>query len=138
VDRQRQVIGRKQKGQPILTTVHIELHVCRTPLCQSERRHGLAIVQAMPFLHDVAHDGDLCTFNDRLHPKTGAIGVVRQGRRHGPSITCKITHPGRSLSCSQPGGPPSWASSPAFDLTGDPHGGNTKEENNGYVVFTVN
>jgi hypothetical protein len=46
--------------------------------------------QAMPSLRDVAHDGVLCTLVID-HPQSGANGVVGQGRRHGPSITYKIT-----------------------------------------------
>jgi hypothetical protein len=40
-----------------------------------------------------------------------ATGTVRkrQARRYGPYVTCKITSDG-SLSSSQPGGPPCWAS----------------------------
>jgi hypothetical protein len=45
----------------------------------------------MPFLRDVAHDGVSCTFSNRSSPDRGKQGVVRQGRRHGPSITHKIT-----------------------------------------------
>ncbi len=48
---------------------------------------GLPEYQAMPFLRDVAHDGVLCTFSNL---QTGASGVVRQGRWHGPFIY-KIT-----------------------------------------------
>jgi hypothetical protein len=56
-----------------------------------KRRHGgLLEYQAMPFLDYVAHGGVLCTFINRSAP--GRVsGVVRQGRRHGPSITYKIT-----------------------------------------------
>jgi hypothetical protein len=45
---------------------------------------------------------------------------VRYGksRRYGPSITYKIT-PAGSLSSSQPGGPPCWASPLAFGLIDD-------------------
>jgi hypothetical protein len=46
-------------------------------------------------------------------PQTGASGVVRHGRRHGPSITYKIT-PCWVLFSSQPGGPPCWTSPLAF------------------------
>jgi hypothetical protein len=53
---------------------------------------GALEYQAMPSLSDVAHDGVLCKFTVVIdQPQTGATGVVRQGRRHGPSITYKIT-----------------------------------------------
>ncbi len=68
---------------------------------------GLSLLeyQAMPSLRDVVHDG--------------ASDVVRQGRRHRPSITYKTTsHPAGSLSSSQTGGPPCWASPLAFGLHG--------------------
>ncbi len=45
----------------------------------------------MSSLRDVAHDGVLCTFSIKAQSQTVASGVVRQGRRHGPSITYKIT-----------------------------------------------
>ncbi len=41
--------------------------------------------------------------------------VLGKGRRYGPSITYKIP-PAGSLSSSQPGGPPCWASPLAFGL----------------------
>jgi hypothetical protein len=47
--------------------------------------------QAMPSVRDVALDGVLCTFGNRSAPDRGVSGVARQGRRHGPSITYKIT-----------------------------------------------
>ncbi len=50
---------------------------------------GLLDYRAMPSLRNVVHDGVLCTFSNRWDP--GASGVVRQGRRHGPSIAYKIT-----------------------------------------------
>ncbi len=55
-----------------------------------ERRYGVLEYQAKPSLCDVAHD------RVRVHlvidqPQTWASCVVRQGRRHGPSITFKIT-----------------------------------------------
>jgi hypothetical protein len=47
---------------------------------------------AMPSLHDLAHDGVLCTFRNTVdQAKTGASGVVCQGKRHGLSIAYKIT-----------------------------------------------
>jgi hypothetical protein len=45
----------------------------------------------MPSLRDVAHGGVLCTIRNIDQTQTGVRGVVRQGRRHGPSITYKIT-----------------------------------------------
>ncbi len=57
---------------------------------QSTKDMGLLKYQDMPSLDYVAHGGVLCTFNNRSAPD-GVIGVVRQGRRHGPSITYKIT-----------------------------------------------
>jgi hypothetical protein len=52
---------------------------------------GLLEYLTMPSLRDVAHDGVLCTFSIMAQPQTGASGVVRQGRRLGPSIMYKIT-----------------------------------------------
>ncbi len=56
-----------------------------SPLFGPERSHGSPRLPShafLPSLRDVAHDGVLCTFSN---------GVVRQGRRHGPSIAYKIT-----------------------------------------------
>jgi hypothetical protein len=79
---------------------------------------GLLGYQAMPSLRDVAHDG-VCVHLVIDHPQTGASGVVRQGRRHRPSITYKTTsHPAGSLSSSQTGGPPCWARHLAYGLIG--------------------
>jgi hypothetical protein len=55
----------------------------------------------------------------------GQLVWYGKGRRHGPSITCKITSAG-SLSSSQPGGPPCWDSPLAFDLIGLTSDHNTK------------
>jgi hypothetical protein len=52
------------------------------PHLNPKRRHG-STNQAMPSLRHAAHDGN--------QPLTGASAVVRQCRRHGPSITYKIT-----------------------------------------------
>ena len=53
-------------------------------------------------------------------PQTGTSSVVRQGMRYGvmdrPSRI--KSHPAVSLSSSQPGGPPCWASPLAFCLVG--------------------
>jgi hypothetical protein len=46
---------------------------------------GLPEYQSMPSLRDVAHDGVLCTFS-HLVTDQPTSDVVRQGRRHGPSI----------------------------------------------------
>jgi hypothetical protein len=53
---------------------------------------GLLEYQAMPSLRDVAHDGVLSVLSVIYQPQTGTSGVVRQGRRHGPSIRTK-SHP---------------------------------------------
>ncbi len=85
--------------------------------------------QAMSSLRNVAHDEWLCTFakQKQLEAPSArswaapvkATGTVRKRQAvHGPSITCKITPTG-SLSSSQPGGPPAWASLLAFGLSGD-------------------
>jgi hypothetical protein len=52
---------------------------------------GLIEYQVMPSLHDLANDGVLCTLSNRSASDRGASGVVRQGRRHEPSIAYKIT-----------------------------------------------
>jgi hypothetical protein len=52
---------------------------------------GLLEYKVMPSFRDVAHDGVLCTFRNTDQHQTGTSGVVRQGRRHGQSITYKIT-----------------------------------------------
>ncbi len=51
-----------------------------------------------------------CVHSVSDQPQTGTSGVVRQGRRHGPRPSCTNAHPAGSLSSSQPGGPPCWAS----------------------------
>jgi hypothetical protein len=48
--------------------------------------------QAMQSLRDVAHDGVLCTFNNRSASDRDKWCSPSGGRRHGPSITYKITH----------------------------------------------
>jgi hypothetical protein len=82
---------------------------------------GLREYPAILSLHDVLHDGWLCTFTIRYNSRS-QLGSSCQGnrycmdgkgRRYGPSITDKIT-PAGSLSHSQPGGPPCWASPLAF------------------------
>ncbi len=52
---------------------------------------GLLEYEAMPSLCDVACDGVLCTFCNRSASDWYKWCVVRQGRRHGLSITYKIT-----------------------------------------------
>ena len=74
----------------------------------------------------IAHDGWLCTslYNSSWKFHGLAAGQLLsgqplqygKGRRYGPSITYNIT-PAGSLSSSQPGGPPCWASPLAFGLT---------------------
>jgi hypothetical protein len=62
-------------------------------------------------------------------PQTGTSGVVRQGRRHGPSITHKITPcwvtlllPARRAAVlGRRVRPPCWASPLAFGLIGSKH-----------------
>jgi hypothetical protein len=69
----------------------------------------------MPSLHDVAHDGVSCTFNNR--PGPGQMEwSVRAGAMDRPSRT--KSHPAGSHSSSQTGGPPCWASALAFGLIG--------------------
>ncbi len=77
---------------------------------------GLLEYQAMYSLRDLAHDGVLCTFINTVdQAQTGANGVVRQDRWHGRPL-CTKSHPAGSLSSSQSGGPPCWASPLAFGL----------------------
>jgi hypothetical protein len=62
------------------------------PICFYQREGmGLIKYQGHAFLRDVAHDGVSCTFSNRSAPDRGKHSVVRQGRRHGPSIGYKIT-----------------------------------------------
>ncbi len=86
---------------------------------------GLREYQAMLSLRDVLHDGWLCTFTIQYNISSQLGSSCRsnryfmdgKGRRYGPSITDKIT-PDGSLSNSQPGGPPCWASPLSFGLIG--------------------
>jgi hypothetical protein len=91
-----------------------------SPISDQSQIEGMDLkeYQAMPSLRDVAHDGVLCTFSVIDQTQTGTSGVVHQGRRHGPSITNKITPCwlGHSPPASQPGGPPCWVSPLAFGL----------------------
>ncbi len=81
-------------------------------MCYEREGMGLLENQVVSSLPDIAHDGVLCTFTVVIDQvQTGASGVVRQGRRHGPS---KL-HPAGSLSSSQPGGLLCWANPLAFD-----------------------
>ncbi len=61
------------------------------------QREGMGQLEyhAMPSLRNVAHDGALFTFSNRSVPD--------RGRRHGPSITYKITPCGVTLLASQAG-----------------------------------
>ncbi len=71
----------------------------------------------MPSLRGVAHDGVLCTFCNKSAPDRGKwCGPSRQAGMDRPSRT--KSHPAVSLSSSQPGGPPCWASPLAFGLIG--------------------
>jgi hypothetical protein len=63
-------------------------------------------------LCDVAHDGVWFTFSNRSAPDRGKWC----GGMDGPSRT--KSHPAGSVSSSQPGGPPCWASPLAFYLIG--------------------
>jgi hypothetical protein len=92
---------------------------------------GLLEYQAIPLLHDVAHDGWLCTLTVLYcittaenfpqlaagQPLSGQPVLYGKGRRYGPSLTCTIT-PAGSLSSSQPGGPPCWTCPLTFGLIG--------------------
>jgi hypothetical protein len=72
---------------------------------------GLLEHQAMPSFRDVAHDGVLCTFS--VSPGQGQVMW---------SVHHVQSHPAGSLSSSQPGGPPCWASPLTLGLFGsDPH-----------------
>jgi hypothetical protein len=81
----------------------------------------------MPSLRDEAHDGWLCTsaLKQQLEIASArsweapvrATGTVLKRLTDGPSITYELT-PVWSLSSSQPGGPPCWASPLAFGLIG--------------------
>jgi hypothetical protein len=88
---------------------------CSLLLRMQTQREGLGLLkyQAMPSLRDLAHDGVLCTFSNRSAPDRGS---VRAGSIDCPSRT--KSHPAGSLSSSQPGGPPCWASPLAIGLKG--------------------
>jgi hypothetical protein len=76
---------------------------------------GLLEYQVMPSSRDVAHDGVLCTFSIKISPRPGQmVWSVRAGGMDRSSRT--KSHPAGSLSSSQPGGPPCWASSLDFGL----------------------
>ncbi len=77
---------------------------------------GLLEYYAMPSLLDAAHDGVLCTFSNRRAPDRGnwCGPSCRAGGMNRPS--CTKTHSAGSLSSSQSGGPPCWASPLAFGL----------------------
>ncbi len=66
------------------------MHIAQVMHSQREGM-GLLEYQAMPSLRVVTHDGVMCTFSNRSTLQTRASGVVRQGRRHRPSITFEIT-----------------------------------------------
>ncbi len=101
---------------------------CPHPTCRNQREGmGPQEYQAMPSSHEVTHDGWLFSLLNNSSWKFHQLAAgqllpgqpVRygKGRRYGPSITYKIT-PAGSLSSSQPGGPPCWASPLVFGLTG--------------------
>ncbi len=72
----------------------------------------------MPSLRDVAHDGVFCVHLLGYRPAPGqVVWSARAGGMDHPSRT--KSHPGWSLSSSQPGEPPCWASPLAcgFGLT---------------------
>jgi hypothetical protein len=72
---------------------------------------GLLEYQAMLSLRDVANDDVLCTFSNR--PRQ----ILWSARAGGMDRTSHTkSHPAGSLSSSQPGGPPCWASLLAFGL----------------------
>jgi hypothetical protein len=77
---------------------------------------GLLEYRAKPYLSGMAHDCVLYTFCERSAPDWGKwccpSGQVAWTVRH-----IQIT-PARSLSSSQPGGPPCWPSPLAFGLIG--------------------
>jgi hypothetical protein len=99
----------------VLSLVHAR------PWVPTERRHGPSRVPGYAFLlRDVAHDGVLCTFRNRSAPDRGqVVWSIRAGGMDRPSRT--RLHPSGSLSSSQPGGPPCWASPVAFDLIDCPY-----------------
>jgi hypothetical protein len=71
--------------------------------------------QTMSSLRDVAHDDVLCTFGKR------SWAILDRGKWCGPSgkaawTAYHVQHSARSLSSSQQGGPPCWASPRAFGL----------------------
>ncbi len=79
------------KNMPLYTYVY-SWHIIRKKLVlPPDRKHGSTRVPVMSSkLCDIAHDGVL--FMSVIdQPQTGTSGVVRQGRRHGPSIMYKIT-----------------------------------------------
>ncbi len=61
----------------------------------SDQREGMGLLEYQVKIswRDIAHDGVLVFFVHSViyQPQIGTSGVVRQGRRHGPSITYKIT-----------------------------------------------
>jgi hypothetical protein len=71
-------------------------------------------------LRDVAHDDVLCTFSKRSAQDRGqVVWSVRAGGMDRPSRT--KSHSSGSLSSTQPGGPPCWASPLAFGLIDCPY-----------------
>ncbi len=90
------------------------LHQIFSP--STHQREGMDLLDylVMPSLHDLAHDGVLCTFSNRSASDRGKwCGLSGHAARHGPSNTEKITTC-VSLSSSQPGEPPCWTSPLAY------------------------
>jgi hypothetical protein len=87
---------------------------------------GAVHIESRPFVTAVMTDGCVhLLYNSSWKFHQLAAGQLLSGQpvrygkgsRYGPSITNKIT-PAGSLSPSQPGGPPCWASSLTFGLIG--------------------
>ncbi len=78
-------------------------------------REGIEF-QAMTSLRDIAHDGVLCTFIKRSAPDRGKLcGPSGQSAWAVHHVQNDKITPFGSLSSSQPGGPPCWAS-PLYPL----------------------
>jgi hypothetical protein len=78
----------------------------------------------MPSLRDVAHDGVLSTFSKKISTRVGqVVWSVRADGMGRPSRTKLYPSGVGSLSSSQPGGPPNWASPLAFGLIAYEHRG---------------
>jgi hypothetical protein len=95
---------------------------------RAEQREGMGLYQStrpcLPCVRQLKADCCvhlLCNSRWKFHQLAAGQLMLGQpvrygkGRRHGPSITYKITS-AASLSSSQPGGPPCWTSPLAFGL----------------------